>query len=340
VAGPPDYFARPAGDVNFAFMQSKRVVVVGVGTVGSRIAELLANSTVGFLRLIDHDPLEIENPYRHALPVGYLGGNKAIGLADWLPKQVPRLRVDPIDRKIDQSVPAELLERWLDDADLIVAATDDRDAQRRISQQALALGIPAIFPGQYLAGGGEVIVQFDHRLPCFGCWDYFRTSREQLRGVSGLPFAELPVIYTSMRLCIGVLDPDSDHAEMLAEAGRSVPYQAFRLDRSGNIYSHTLTRRQDCPTCSGGPPPPPRPTWFQEGVRQPPVSPTDYLPRKANPVLSVIGEIVAAVGATLLAIGSVVLGLAALCAGAAAASFLVIIVPGYIFLWLLGALLH
>lgn len=184
MAGPPDYLARPAGDVNFPLMQSQRVVVVGVGTVGSRIADYFANSTIGFLRLIDHDPLEIVNPYRHALPVEYLGWNKAVGLADWLLKQVPRLQVDPIDRKIDQSIPTELLDRWLADTDLIVAATDDRDAQRRIGQQTLVLGIPAIFPGQYLGGGGEVIVQLDPRLPCFGCWDYFRTSGEQLRGVS------------------------------------------------------------------------------------------------------------------------------------------------------------
>jgi tRNA A37 threonylcarbamoyladenosine dehydratase len=110
---PPEQFARIAGHVDFPLLQDKRVVIVGVGAVGSPIAAYLANSTVGFLRLIDPDILDIENPYRHALPVEYLGCNKAEALADYLSKQVEGLHVESVTRKIDQTVPGELLERGL-----------------------------------------------------------------------------------------------------------------------------------------------------------------------------------------------------------------------------------
>ncbi|HEV3323792.1 MAG TPA: ThiF family adenylyltransferase [Solirubrobacteraceae bacterium] len=249
---PPDYFARVRGSANVPALQNCRVVIVGVGTVGSRIADLLARSGVGFFRFIDHDPLQVENLFRHVLPAIYLDWNKAAGLADWLGRQVPGLHVDPVERRIDDSVPAELLERWLSDADLIVAATDDREAQRRIGRQALALGVPALFPGQYVEGGGEVFVQTDNRRPCFGCWDYFRGRREPLRGVGGLPFAELPVIDTTLRLCVGMLDPDSQYRNMLVgEDGER--YQAFRIDRSGTRDSAPQERRRDCPSCGGDP---------------------------------------------------------------------------------------
>jgi hypothetical protein len=290
VSGPPEYFARIPERV-FGLLQSKRVVVVGVGTVGSRIAEYLANCTIGHLRLIDHDALKIENLYRHALPKRYLGWNKAVGLADYLSKQVTGLHAEPVARELEQEVPGELLERWLADADLIVAATDDRQAQRRIGLHALALGIPAIFPGQYVHGGGEVIVQSDNRLPCMGCWDYFRTDEDQLRGVLGLPFAELPVIYTSLRLCLGILDPESEHRDMMVpEGGIGPPYQVFSLDRSGRLRSATLMRRQNCPSCAGGPSPPrdlpaPPPTPTPPA---PPVGPAEHPRGKTNLIFSVI----------------------------------------------------
>jgi hypothetical protein len=44
-----------------------------------------------------------------------------------------------------------------------------------------------------------------------------------------------------------------------------------------------------------------------------------------------------AIGIALLAIVAVIVGWAGVCVGAAAFGFLVIVVPGYILLWLLGA---
>lgn len=49
-------------------LASKRVTIVGVGAIGSHIAELLARSGVGHLRMYDYDRLFPANLIRHAAP--------------------------------------------------------------------------------------------------------------------------------------------------------------------------------------------------------------------------------------------------------------------------------
>jgi molybdopterin/thiamine biosynthesis adenylyltransferase len=256
---PPRYFARVPPSVNFSLLQSKLVVVVGLGMVGSPIAEKLARSAVGRLRFIDDDILETENLGRHVLPMEYVDNvqpwNKAEGMAHYLAKQVEGLHTEAIPRKVDELVPDDLLDAWLRDADLIVAATDDREAQRRIGVRALALGIPAIFPALYPRdGGGEIILQLDHEWPCFGCWDYFRTNTEQLRGVNALELAGEPVIHTSVRLCVSILDPDSEHKDMMKGDPGDPPNQVFMLDDTEELRSGPIPWRDHCPSC-GGPTP-------------------------------------------------------------------------------------
>jgi hypothetical protein len=253
----PRYFARVPESVNFSLLQSQLVVIIGVGMVGSPIAEKLARSAVGHLRFIDDDFLETENLGRHILPVEYIDDvqpwNKAEGMADYLAKQVEGLTTEAIPRKIDESVSDSLLDEWLHDADLVVAATDDRQAQRRIGQRALGLGIPAIFPALYpKKGGGEIVVQIDDAWPCFGCWDYFRTNTEQLRGVNALDLSGEPVVHVAVRLCLGILDPGSEDGEMMKGNPGNPPNQLFMLDRAATLRRALIEWRRDCPACAAG----------------------------------------------------------------------------------------
>lgn len=249
----PEYFARIAGSVNLPLLQARRVVVIGVGMVGSQIAEELAKCGIGHLRLIDHDRLEKVNLSRHALTDDYLGWNKAEGMTVYLAKHVEGLRAEAVPHRIDRSVSEGLLDRWLEDADLIVAATDDHATQRRIGQRALATGVPSIFPALYVEGGGEIIVQLDDQVPCFSCWDEFRPPDAPLRGAQALNILALPIVYISLRICLGLLDPGSPDRRIMRAGNGQPPYQTFGLNRFGTLLSGHLTWRERCPGC-GGPP--------------------------------------------------------------------------------------
>lgn len=250
---PPEQFARIAGRVNLELLHTKQVVLVGVGTVGSQIAEELANSGVGHLRLIDGDTLETVNLVRHVLAQRFVGMNKAEGMTLHLSEEISTLQVDALPRYVNGDMSDDDLDSLLEGADLIVAATDDREAQRRIGRRALALDVPAMFPALYGDDGGEVVVQRSPRLPCFLCWDGFRTDNERLRGVTALNADTLALIQLAVRLCLGILDGDSPYARLFVPSVQDRrPRQLFVQNEFG-LAIRPLERRPNCPSCAVGP---------------------------------------------------------------------------------------
>jgi molybdopterin/thiamine biosynthesis adenylyltransferase len=254
VSVPPEHFARIAGRVNVPLLATKLVVIIGVGTVGSQIARELANSGVRRLLLIDDDRLEEPNLIRHALPREYLGMNKAEAMTLYLAAQVPTLRPTALPRKVDGAMSDDELDQLLNDADLIIAATDEREAQRQIARRALALDIPAIFPALYGDNGGEVFVQRSPRNPCFFCWDGYRTADERLRGIEALNADTLAVLQIAVQLSLGVLDLRSEYARPMAPARNDPrPRQLFIQRRFAALEMSPQRRRPDCPVCAVGP---------------------------------------------------------------------------------------
>lgn len=265
-------------------MQDKLVVIVGVGAVGSQVALELARCGVGQLRLIDHDVLEERNLHRHALPRAYLGRNKTTGMKSYLAHEFPQLIVEAKPWRVASSPDIRSLDRLFQDADLVIAATDDRGAQRLVGQRALALNVPAIFPALYADGGGEIILQLNSRFPCFFCWDGFRDDEEQLRDVSASNLEVSPIVIETAKFCVAALDPDSPYAARVWPGG-GVVNQIFTLDRLGRVRGAPMRRRRPgCPSCSIGPAPirvDEGETWMPPPV-SPPLGPTSRPPRRSQ----------------------------------------------------------
>ena len=139
-------------------------------------------------------------------------------------------------------------------ADLIVAATDDRDTQRRLARRALALDLPAVLPALYGDSGGEVFVQRSSRNPCFFCWDGYRTMDERLRGVTALNTDTLAILQLSVQLSLGVLDRASVYASLMAAPGDDLrPFQLFIQRPLAALEMAPQSRRPNCPSCAVGP---------------------------------------------------------------------------------------
>lgn len=253
---PPEQFARIAGQINLSELTARLVVVVGIGTVGSQMAKELANSGVGRLCLIDGKQLQEANLARHALSRQYVGMNKAEALTLYLAQEIPTLRVTGLDRHVGDTLTDDELDKLLSGADLIIAATDDREAQRRVGRRALALDIPAIFPGLYENDGGEVFVQSSPHNPCFTCWDAFRRDSAALRGVTALNADTQALVQLAVELCLGVLDGNSVYARRLApDTGQSRLPQLFVLHFREEVQLDTpdVSWRPNCPGCAVGP---------------------------------------------------------------------------------------
>jgi hypothetical protein len=259
VTDSPEYFDRIRGQINVQLLATKHIVVVGVGTVGSPVAEHLAKDGAGNFLFIDGDTYEEVNRVRHVLPPDYLGANKAEAMRDYLlSEQIPGLRVQALSRYVDDSMSDDELDVLLDPADLIIAGTGERDVQRRLGARALALDIPAIFPALYPDGGGEVFIQTSPQSPCFLCHDGFRTRGEPVRGAEALGVEAMPVIQTAIELSLGLLDPGSRYEELTIpdeDEPNQTRHQLFMMFPGSPVDAEAVEPGLDCPSCAVGPSP-------------------------------------------------------------------------------------
>lgn len=186
----PERAARAVGDGLFARtggilsreLRRRRALVVGLGSVGSYMAEQLARSGVGAFTLLDPERVEPANLSRAAYQVTDLGRPKAEALAARLLHVDPALAVELHSVSVGD-LEAQALDAIVREADLVVAATDDPAAQRALNRFAYARGKPALFVGLYAgAHGGEVLATVPDRTACYLCATRTRHGAERSAG--------------------------------------------------------------------------------------------------------------------------------------------------------------
>lgn len=88
--------ARDQGLSVLAGRRSKRILLLGCGSLGAPIAELLARSGIGELHLLDKETFEPENCARHILGASDIGLSKADALSKRLRQLVPGINTIPL----------------------------------------------------------------------------------------------------------------------------------------------------------------------------------------------------------------------------------------------------
>jgi len=123
---------RLYGQGAVAWLSDRRVAVVGLGGVGSWVAEALARSAVGSLVLIDADDLCVSNTNRQLPAIaGQYGRNKAEAMAERCRAINPAIDVRPVPAFLTSANLDELLGEGID---LVVDACDSL----RIKVEAIA----------------------------------------------------------------------------------------------------------------------------------------------------------------------------------------------------------
>lgn len=76
-------------------LSAKRVAVLGCGSIGSQVVELLARAGVGRIDVVDPQILEAENVSRHLLGLASLGVGKAAAACARVERNVPGVKLTP-----------------------------------------------------------------------------------------------------------------------------------------------------------------------------------------------------------------------------------------------------
>lgn len=150
-------------------LRTKHVVLLGVGSLGSGIARLLAQTGVGTIDLVDSELLQSENISRHELGASSTGLKKASEFAKSLRARLPHLKISGYD--LDAYAFAKQHPEKLADADLVISAMGDWRAETWLNSAAIESrrARPTMFTWMepHAAAGHAVCVQ--GLGPCFRC---------------------------------------------------------------------------------------------------------------------------------------------------------------------------
>jgi molybdopterin/thiamine biosynthesis adenylyltransferase len=150
-------------------LADQRVLVAGVGSVGSWIAEELARAGVEHFVLLDPDIVEEPNLSRTIYEAGHRGLPKPEAARDVLRRINPAIEVEVDYRTI--AAAGRDFEAMCQEADLVIAATDDPLGQAQLCHYAYLTATPFISCALYRqAAAGEVLVVIPEAgTPCWSC---------------------------------------------------------------------------------------------------------------------------------------------------------------------------
>lgn len=262
-------------------LESKRVLLLGCGSVGGQLAFLLARAGIGVLTLVDHDSFTAENTYRHVLGKPSWGKLKALAMQQALTVQLPFIKVRAIPKTIEAALEQDLIR--LSDFDLIVSALGNPTAEIALNERVRRdAGPPIVFTWlEPLGIGGHALLSGHRGAPgCFMClYTELENSDDSLynrasfgkkdqtygRSIAGCanlytPYGVLDAMRTSELAARLALDTLSGHEQsnvLRSWKGDATAFTEAGFDLSGRYrFSEDELRRQGasypsalCPVC-------------------------------------------------------------------------------------------
>ncbi|MEY3669510.1 MAG: hypothetical protein RL258_905 [Pseudomonadota bacterium] len=150
---------------DLARLHTQRVLIVGLGGLGSPVALYLAKSGLAEIRLADFDTVGLSNLPRQVLygPQD-IGRPKAQALAEALGRLAPQTRFIAATEKAE----AQALADWVEEADLVLDCTDQFVTRQAINR-ACHQGKKPLVSASALQWSGQLMV-IDPAQPDSGCY--------------------------------------------------------------------------------------------------------------------------------------------------------------------------
>ena len=144
-----------------------RVLVVGLGGLGSSAAMYLAASGVGHMLIADYDHVDLSNLQRQLIHnTENIDMRKTESAQKTLYRLNPDIKITPIDQKMD----LDLLQQQVADVDVVIDATDNFEVRYAINETCWHVQTPLVH-GAAIRMEGQLSV-FDARntqSPCYRC---------------------------------------------------------------------------------------------------------------------------------------------------------------------------
>lgn len=223
-----------------------RALVVGVGGLGSWVAELLVRAGVGMLRICDDDSVELSNLHRQALYVEADAAQwplKAEAAAKRLSAINSDCQIEPFCERIDRLT----IHRAAKETEVIIDATDNFETRFLINDYAVKYSVPWVSAG-VMEGEGQVMTLMPGKTPCLRCILPWAPSCCAGDSNASCEFGVLGPVVAAMASMQAV-----EAVKLLADfADKASPYLT-KFDMWNNTFQRiplsTLGPVADCPCC-------------------------------------------------------------------------------------------
>jgi adenylyltransferase/sulfurtransferase len=220
-----------------ARLAAARVVIVGVGGLGSPIAMYLVGAGVGTVTLVDDDQVALHNLHRQLLYTeADVGRRKVDVAADALCVRNASVTV----HRVGARVTASNAEAIIDGHDLVIDGTDTLPTRYALTDACRTLGIPLVY-GSVSRLEGQVSVFGLGDGPCYRCLFPVMPAAELApscaeQGVLGVVPGTIALLQATeaLKLLTGIGEPIS---------GRLLHIDLAR----GAVHTFQIAVRPDCP---------------------------------------------------------------------------------------------
>lgn len=221
-------------------LQASRVMIVGLGGLGSPVSLYLAAAGVGTLLLCDDDEVELSNLQRQiAHNKNAIGMNKAVSAAQTIQAINPHVKVDTQTRRLSQ----DELRSKIEELDLVLDCTDNFETRHMINRICWQSRTPLI-SGAAIRWEGQVAV-FDANIagsPCYSCLYPDQEGADLNCAENGVIAPLVGVIGTCQAL---------EAVKLITGVGENLIGHVLYFDAKYMEWRKlTLTKRLNCPVCS------------------------------------------------------------------------------------------
>ncbi len=217
-------------------LKKAKVLIVGVGGLGSPVAIYLTAAGIGKLVLVDDGVLELSNMNRQILyTTEDLGKPKVYVAAERLRKLNPNVEIEAIKARLDE----ELAYKLVKDVDVVVDALDNWETRLILNKACVENRKPLVHAG--VEGWyGQLMTVIPGKTPCLNCIMPAPPPPRE---------TPLPIVPTTPGV-LGVLEAN-EVIKLVIEGrssfeGRMLVYDGLR----GEFSTIELKRNPNCPVCS------------------------------------------------------------------------------------------
>ena len=217
-----------------------RVLIVGLGGLGSPVAMYLAAAGVGNLILADFDEVDLSNLQRQIIHKNArIGHNKAQSAAQTLRALNPEIEINCIEAKLDASSLKELVAS----VDVVADCTDNFTIRFELNAACVAAKVPLVSGAAIRLEGQVAIFDSANNSPCYRC--LYEENDDDLSCATNGVLAPLVGVIGSMQAL--------ETIKLIVGFGTNLAGRLLIFDaRHSQWRELKLPRDPDCPVCGGG----------------------------------------------------------------------------------------